>query len=159
MSAVRALHRGQPATALGRSLGLLHTGSRPSRTSALTDPLALADVRSITAKALAAPHFEVAVRLAVVSPESIPRRQGRISRRARARQVVSALGLAAGRNHLICRRLLRAGVVGRRRLRRGFLLSLPELAALAHLPATPARYGLPAAPARRLAPPSGVAHG
>ena len=73
--------------------------------------------------------------------------------------MAAALGLYAGRNHLVARRVVRPGsAIGNRMLRHGFLCSLPELAALAHLPAEPAGYGLPSAPARTVAPPPEVAH-
>ncbi len=157
--AARALRRGQPTTGIGRALDLLHDRSRSTRGAASSDPLALADVRDITAKLTAPPHFEVAVRYGIASPPGTPRRDGRRSRRARGREIAAGLGLYAGRNHLVARRLTRPGnAIGTRRLRRGFLCCLPELAALAHLPAEPAGYGLPAAPARTVALPPEVAH-
>ncbi len=157
--AARAIRRGQPTTSVGRALDLLHDRSATTRSAAGTDPLALADVRDITAKLTAPPHFEVAVRYAITSPPGTPRREGRRSRRARSREVAAALGLYAGRNHLVARRLTRPGSgIGNRQLRHGFLCSLPEVAALAHLPAEPAGYGLPSAPARTVAPPPEVAH-
>lgn len=152
--AARAVRRGQPTSATGRALDLFHNRPATSRTSA--DPLALGDVREITAKIAAAPHFEVAIRYAVTGPAG---RDGRRRRRARLRQIGAALGLYAGRNHLVGHHLARpAGVLAGRRLRRGFLACAPELAALAHLPGEPAGYGLPAAPARTVAPPPEVAH-
>jgi hypothetical protein len=157
--AARALRRGHPTTGVGRALDLLHDRSRTTRSAASADPLALADVRDITAKLTAPPHFEVAVRYAITSPPGATRRDGRRSRRARSREIAAALGLYAGRNHFVARRLARPGTaIGHRMLRRGFLCSLPELAALAHLPAEPAGFGLPSAPARTVAPPPEVAH-
>lgn len=156
--AARARRRGLPTTAVGRTLDVVHNQPASQRNSASTDPMALADVRDITAKVIAAPHFEVAVRYAVASTPGMARRDDRRLRRARGRQIAAALGLYAGRNHLVARRLLRPRNVASRRLRHGFLLSLPELAALAHLPTEPAGYGLPAAPARTVAPPPEVAH-
>jgi hypothetical protein len=154
--AARAIRRGQPTSATGRALDLLHNRSTVGRPSAYADPLALGDVREITAKVAAAPHFEVAIRYAVTGSAG---RDGRRRRRARLRQISAALGLYTGRNHLVGHHLGRpAGALAGRRLRRGFLASAPELAALAHLPAEPAGYGLPAAPARTVAPPPEVAH-
>ncbi len=154
--AARAIRRGQPVTTVGRALDVLARQPAATGGSAYSDPVALADVREITAKIGAAPHFEVAVRYAVSGPAG---REGRRRRRARLRQISAALGLYTGRNHLVGRRLARpADVLARRRLRRGFLASAPELAALAHLPSEPARYGLPAAPSRSIAPPPEVAH-
>jgi len=154
--AARAIRRGQASTTLGRAVDLVQGRTSGGRSPASGDPLALADVREVTAKVAAAPHFVVAVRYAVTggSGHDATRR-----RRAHLRQITAALGLYAGPNHLVGRRLPRAAtVLGRRRLRRGFLASAPELAALAHLPTQPASYGLPTAAARRVAPPPGVAH-
>ena len=147
-----ATRRGRPTTRTGRALALLHR--HPGRgVGGVADPLALTDVRDITAKVTAAPHFLVAVRYALAAPPGT-RGEARRWRRAKAREIAAGLGLFAGRNHLVARRQARSGRgVGCRRLRVGFLASAPELAALAHLPAEPAGYGLPAAPARHVAPP------
>ena len=153
-----ARRRGQPTTRTGRALDLVHHHPGTTGVGGAPDPLALADVRDITAKVTAAPHFVVAVRYGLTGPPG-PRRQARRWRRAKAREIAAGLGLFAGRNHLVARRLARGGRhIACRRLRSGFLCSLPELAALAHLPAEPAGYGLPAAPARHVAPPAEVAH-
>jgi hypothetical protein len=153
-----ARRRAQPTTRTGRALDLVHHHPGATALRGAPDPLALADVRDITAKVTAAPHFVVAVRYGLTGPPG-PRRQARRWRRAKAREIAAGLGLFAGRNHLVARRLARGGRrVACRQLRSGFLCSLPELAALAHLPAEPAGYGLPAAPARHVAPPAEVAH-
>ena len=153
-----ARRRGQPTTRTGRVLDLVHHHPGTTGVGGAPDPLALADVRDITAKVTAAPHFVVAGRYGLTGPPG-PRRQARRWRRAKAREIAAGLGLFAGRNHLVARRLARGGRhIACRRLRSGFLCSLPELAALAHLPAEPAGYGLPAAPARHVAPPAEVAH-
>ena len=153
-----ARRRGQPTTRTGRALDLVHHHPGSSGVGGPPDPLALADVRDITAKVTAAPHFVVAVRYGLTGPPGL-RRQARRWRRAKAREITAGLGLFAGRNHLVARRLAWGGRgVACRQLRSGFLCSLPELAALAHLPAEPAGYGLPAAPARHVAPPAEVAH-
>lgn len=140
--AVAAARRGRPAN--GRwSTGLVTNGPGPST----ADPLALADARDGTAKLTAGPHFEVAIRFAVAGGS-------KRHRRARCRQLAAAYGLYAGRSHLVARVLwFPDWALTSRRVGRGFLVSLPELASLAHLPATPARYGLTAAPARTVAPP------
>jgi hypothetical protein len=152
-----ATRRGQPTTRTGRALDLLH--HHPGRgVGGVADPLALIDVRDITAKVTAAPHFVVAVRYALAAPPGT-RGEARRWQRAKAREIAGGLGLFAGRNHLVARRQLRSGRdLCCRRLRAGFLASAPELAALAHLPAEPAGYGLPAAPARHVAPPAEVTH-
>jgi hypothetical protein len=154
--AARAIRRGQPTTAVGGALDLLHHRSTTGQSTAYSDPLALTDVREVTAKVGAAPHFQIAIRYATSGP---PGRECRRRRRAQLRQIAAAFGLYTGRNHLVGHHLARPRqVLEGRRLRRGFLASATELAALAHLPAEPAGYGLPAAPARTVAPPPEVAH-
>lgn len=152
----RAIRRGQPTTGVGRLVDVVRTSPSTSRTSTGSDPLALADVREITAKAASPPHFQAAIRYGVTGPAG---RRSRRHRRARARQISASLGLFTGRNHLVGQPLARPRTtLTRRRLRGGFLLSAPELAGLAHLPAAPAGYGLPAAPARATRPPVEAAH-
>lgn len=152
----RAIRRGQPTTSVGRLLDLLRTSPSTSRPSTGSDPLALADIREITAKAASPPHFQVAIRYGVTGP---PGHHSRRRRRADARQISASFGLFTGRNHLVGHHLARpAATLTRRRLRGGFLLSAPELAGLAHLPTEPAAYGLPAAPARSTRPPVEAAH-
>jgi hypothetical protein len=161
----RRIRRARGAAAAARSgdnqpnmlsrRGPLRTASTQRRATA--DPVAAADVRDITAKVIAGPHFQVAIRIAVTGG---PGRAGRRHRQVRLAQFRAALGLYTGRNQLYARRLTRpVAALSRRRLRRGFLLSATELAALAHLPAEPGRYGLPAGPAHQVAPPTEIAHG
>ena len=78
--------------------------------------------------------------------------------RGLAHGLASATALYAGPNWLARRRLPRpAGKVNARVFRRGCLLSVPELAALAALPADPAVPGLARAGARSVPPPPGIA--
>ncbi len=143
-SAIGAL-RNFTATPSGRTAGRTTTN----------DPLALADVRVVTAKVNDGPHFEVAVRYAVAGGDG---RGGARLRRRRLRQLGAALGLFTGRNRLVGRYVLlrRRAFVGGRRLGRGFLCSTAEMGALAHLPAEPSNFGMAAAPARTVAPPRDV---
>lgn len=146
--AMAAARRGRPAN-WRWSTGLVTNGPGPNT----ADPLALADARDGTAKLAAGPHFEVAIRFAVAGGS-------KRHRRARCHQLAAAYGLYAGRSHLVARVLwLPDWVLTTRRVGRGFLVSLPELATLAHLPATPARYGMTAAPARTVAPPRVTTNG
>jgi hypothetical protein len=160
--AVLALRRGTPTSGSARLLdalggatgGLLDASTGRSPHGASSDPLALADVRVVTEKVQAAPHFEVALRYGVEGGEG---RIGRRTRRHRLRQLDAALGLYTGRNHLVGRHLARPrAALTSHRMHRGFLCSAAELAALAHLPAEPAAYGMAAAPARTVAPPREV---
>lgn len=153
----RAIRRAQPTTGIGRALDLIHHRPSTGQSTAYSDPLALVDVREVTAKVDAAPHFQLAIHYAASGP---PGRDSRRRRRAQLRHVAASFGLYTARNHLVGHRLFCPRQrLERRRLRHGFLASAAELAALAHLPAEPAGYGLPAAPARTVAPPPEVAHG
>ena len=122
------------------------------------DPWLLTDLRAVKEKT-SQPLFEVNIRYAVVAQEDEeagPDDRGRRSRvRGLADGVASAFGAHTGRNRLGRHRIrLRdtARVLARRRLRRGFLLSVTELAALAHLPYDTLLPGLEASAARRVAP-------
>ncbi|MDF5757603.1 ATP-binding protein, partial [Spongiactinospora sp. TRM90649] len=117
-----------------------------------------AEARAIRDKAVQ-PRYEVAVRYAVQADEGDekPLRRGAI--RGRAHAIASAFAVFSGHNRLERRRLLRpARQLAARRLRRGFLLSVPELAALAHLPMDPAVPGLQRAGANAIAPSPQIAH-
>lgn len=149
----RALRRGQHPTRAGRLLDLLNptTTTMGSRRAHTDDPARHADVQAITRKA-ATPGFQVAIRYGVATTvERNPR--GRL--RARAHALAAAFAIHAGRNRLArthhpSRLALRA--LGGR-LGRGILLSLDELAALAHLPWDRGVPGLERAGARSVAPP------
>lgn len=151
--AARALRAGVPLRS-GPSAAVRQTRAAP--VSGRADPMALADVRTITGKLTDAPLFQVAVRIAASSP---PGRAGRRARTAWLRQVAGALGLYSGRQRLLLVRARRGGrALERRQPGRGFLAGVHELAALAHLPAQPSRYGLTVAPARAVAASTEVTH-
>jgi hypothetical protein len=108
-------------------------------------------VRAILAKA-SIPAFEVAVRYAVATAATTPHAKHRL--RGRAHALASAFAIHTGRNGFRRRRLRRPAVVlAARRLGRGDLLSVPELAAVAHLPLDVAVPGLARAGAKAVAPP------
>ncbi len=150
----RALRRGQHPTRPGRLLDLLNptSSSMGSRRAYADDPARHADVHAITRKA-AGPGFEVLIRYGVATSVQHHVR-GRL--RARAHALAAAFAAYAGRNRLArghhpsrrCARALRE-----RRLGRGMLLSLDELAAVAHLPWDRGVPGLERAGARSVAPP------
>ena len=120
------------------------------------DPWLADDLRAVKDKT-AQPLFEVAVRYATTTSNSTGtgtgtgrRSEGSSLARVRglADGVASAFGAFTGRNRLARRRVHfrpAADVLARRRLRHGFLLSVTELAALAHLPYDTALAGLEAA--------------
>jgi Helicase HerA, central domain/TraM recognition site of TraD and TraG len=104
----------------------------------------------------AGPRWAVAIRYAVtISPDGNPASGERARLRGRAHALASAMALySSGHNYLARRRLFRpATALARRRLGRGQLLSVPELAAIAHLPLDTAVPGLERAGARAVPPP------
>ena len=156
--AAAARRAGRPASRLGRLVDLATPG--PSAQAAATDPSRSADVADILDKA-AQPCWAVALRYAVATTATDRRatdRQAAARLRGRAHAVASAFALFSGRNRLDRHRLRHpAEVLAARRLGRGNLVSVAELAALAHLPTDPAVPGLARAGANAVAPPPAVA--
>jgi hypothetical protein len=150
--AAAARRAGRPASRLGRLVDLATPG--PSTQAAATDPSRGADVADILDKA-AQPCWAVAVRYAVAT--TAVDRQAAARLRGRAHAVASAFALFSGRNRLDRHRLRHpAEILAARRLGRGNLVSVAELAALAHLPTDPAVPGLARAGANAVAPPPAV---
>jgi hypothetical protein len=165
-------HRaGQPARLTSRLLDAASPGGHPSgprRTASRSDPELAAEIRAATEK-LASPQWETLIRYGVATTAApVPAGAGRWRARAATAQadarlrglahaLASATALYAGRNWLARRRLRRpAAAIGSRRLRRGDLLSVPELAAIARLPSDPALPGLARAGARAVPPPPAI---
>jgi len=147
------LQRGGGGTALGRFLDIFTPGSRPA-TRRPPSPAQSADIRSIQTKA-SEQAWEVAARYAVATGESA--RDRRPWLRGRAHELASAFGVFTARNRLRRRRLRHtAAALASRRLDRGDLLSVPEIAVIAHLPIDRAVAGLVRAGAKAVAPPVGV---
>jgi hypothetical protein len=168
--AARKQRTGQSARMTTRLLDLASPGRGASRGSAATrDPDLAAEIREATAK-LAGPQWETLIRYAVATTAPAQARDGagRWERRAAAAQqqarlrglahaLASATALLTGRNWLARRRLRHpADATGSRRLLKGDLLSVPELAALARLPADPSLPGLARAGARAVPPPPAI---
>jgi hypothetical protein len=110
------------------------------------DPSVEGDVRAILAKA-SSPLWRCQVRLAVASPS-------RDTARGRIHGLAGAFAVFEGRNGFR-RRRIRGGIrtVRARRMARSYLLSVPELAQIASLPAAGSIPGLERAGARTVAPP------
>lgn len=127
------------------------SGNRGARPSGPADPTVEADVRSILEKA-SSPLYEAVVRIAVTSPER------RIAR-GKIHALAGAFAVFDGRNSFT-RRRLHGGIrsLRSRSLRRGYLLSAPELARLANLPSAEALPSLDRARARTLAAPRLLPH-
>ncbi len=154
--AARRIKAGQSATRAARLFDLLT--HQPARTgTSRTDPEHGAEVRAMVTK-LASPQGEVAIRYAIATTAGdTPNLRGQL--RGRAHSLASAFALFAGRNWLARQRLRHPDVINSRWMRRGGLMSVPELAALAHLPLDDAVPGLERAGARAVPPPPGVPAG
>ncbi|MFC5830627.1 type IV secretory system conjugative DNA transfer family protein [Nonomuraea insulae] len=134
----------------------IHTGHAVSKDQAVRLEGA-AEARAIRDKAHR-PRYEVAIRYAVQADGTGETRTNAI--RGRAHAIASAFALFSGYNRLERHRLLMpARRLASRRLGRGFLASIPELSALAHLPLDVAVPGLQRAGANTVAPSPQVARG
>jgi hypothetical protein len=166
--AARKQRAAQPARLTSRLLDLASPGTHASsgtrRAASRSDPELAAEIRETTAK-LASPQWETLIRYGVATTAApVPAQAGRWqARAARAQQMARLRGLAhalascaalyTGRNWLARRRLRHpAAAICSRRLPRGDLLSVAELAAIARLPSDPALPGLARAGARAVAP-------
>lgn len=148
-AAVNRLHTGRPAHA--SALTALITGtvrelldvltpgasarnhSTASHPTLQSNPQRTEELRAVREKA-AHPQWEAGLRYAVAASGNGPEARGRI--RGLADSVFAVFAVLAGRNALARHHLPRpAAAITARRMRRGALLSAPELAALAHLPA------------------------
>jgi len=154
--AARRIKAGQPASRASRLFDLL-THQPQKSGSGRTDPEHAAEVRALVTKA-ASLQWEAAIHYAVSGAAGAA--DGGRWARGRAHAIASAFTLYAGRNWL-ARKRLRHGpqVIGARRMRGGDLLSVPELAALAHLPLDAAVPGLERAGATAVVPPPGIPGG
>ena len=151
--AAAARRAGQPTRRVARVLDLLTPG--PATKPTAVDPTRGADVADILDKA-AQPCWAIAIRYAISSAATD--RQAKARLRGRAHAVASAFALFSGRNRLERHRLAHpAKVLAARRLGKGSLVSVAELAALAHLPTDVAVPGLSRAGANAVAPPPAVA--
>jgi hypothetical protein len=169
--ALRRMRGGQAPRLASRLLDQASPGSaRSPRPAAMAaDPDRAAQIRAAAAK-MAAPQWDAQIRYVTATVAAVPyggwrerlrARPARAKARARLRGLAhglaSATALYAGPNWLARRRLPRpAARVNARVFRRGCLLSVPELAALARLPGDTALPGLAQAGARSLPPPHGI---
>jgi hypothetical protein len=151
--AATARRAGRSATRLGRLIDLITPG--PTVQAATIDPTRSADVADILDKA-AQPCWTICVRYAVATTATDRQASARL--RGRAHAVASAFALFAGRNRLDRHHLAHpTAALAARRFGRGDLVSVPELAALAHLPTDASVPGLARAGAKAVAPPHAVA--
>ncbi|WP_435125912.1 type IV secretory system conjugative DNA transfer family protein [Micromonospora tulbaghiae] len=130
------------------------------------DPVAGADARTIVDKAVRVPHFEIAIRYAVATgPDRTPpneQRSAQVHERliGLGHTIASAAATYTGPNRLRRMRMPQpVATIAGRRLRRGFLATVPELAALAALPQDLAVPGLDRARAKAVPAPVQVPSG
>jgi hypothetical protein len=148
-----ALRTGRPRSKLVRFVDFWMTKGVPQPSSLSADPTRATDVRAITEKA-ASLCFEATVRYGIVTAGGHGARQ---RLRAEGHGIVGAFAMFDGRNHLTRRRLaLPWRALSTRRLGKGDLYSVAELAALAHLPLDRTVAGLSRAGAHAVTPPPEV---
>ena len=149
LAAAQRIRAGVPTSRTLRLLELVLPGPPPQRPT--LDPTVSPDVRAVLEKA-SHPLYRCLVRL--------ERQRARTSEVARGRMHALAGAFAAYEGRVGLRRRRVRGAERKLRLRtlgrRGYLLSIPELAALAHLPAERALPGLLRAGARSVSPPPGL---
>ncbi|WP_433498810.1 type IV secretory system conjugative DNA transfer family protein [Sphaerimonospora sp. CA-214678] len=152
--------------------GPSHSRIPPQRLQHATDRAVYleetAEARAIRDKALQ-PRYVVAVRYAVQADDptggdakamKVANAARRNAIRGRAHAIASAFALFSGHNRLERQILaMPAAHLAGRRMGRGFLLSVPELAALAHLPLDVAVPGLQRAGANTVPPSPQIAYG
>ncbi|ALG14633.1 type VI secretion protein [Kibdelosporangium phytohabitans] len=174
--AARKVHTGRSHRLVGRLLDTVTPGmsGRTRRSaSALTKTGALhsdpqtsleyaAQNRAIVSKQRGS-QFETVVRYAVATllPADTADGEIRTTRdiaRGRAHALAASFASYTEHNHYTRHRIHNPGrVIDSRRLGHGDLLSVPELAAIAHLPTDEAIPGIQRAGARAIAPPPGIA--
>ena len=156
--------RGTPRpTLIGAFLDLLTPGPttrpRPPGAVAAAHPERAGEIRAVLEKA-AAPRFAVTIRYAAATTHTTNPSASRAWVRGRAHALASAFAIYAGRNHFDRHHLGHpAATLAERRMHHGDLLSVTELAAIAHLPYDPAVPGLARAAANSVPPPPSVATG
>jgi hypothetical protein len=159
--------RGQHTpTLVSRALDLITPGGHrpvPVRPAGPVPPEEAAASRAIGVKALQARWETRAVYALTTSQRPADRRFRRAEQdrlRGRAHSLAAAFSLVAGHNYLNRRPLPHPALtVNSRRLRRGGLLAVDELATLARLPLDTAVPGLARAGAAAVAPPVGIPTG
>ncbi|WP_338596947.1 type IV secretion system DNA-binding domain-containing protein [Saccharopolyspora sp. SCSIO 74807] len=163
--AARHLNAGRSARLVGRLLDLVTpgpSGTKPSSSQPTLDPQTSlefqAQNRAIVAKQRG-PQWDTLIRYAVTTtvPIETPKEQTtrvREQARGRAHAIAGTFSGFTEHNHYRRQRLRHpVRALSRRRLRRGDLLSVPELAGIAHLPTDEGLPGVARAGARAVPPP------
>lgn len=169
----RRVHTGGSTRLVGRLLDLITPGATTGRTRHTMTSGALhsdpqtsleysAQNRAMVTKQRGS-QYETVIRYAVVTllPKDAAETEVRAARdiaRGRAHALAASFASYTEHNHYTRHRLRHPDtVLGERRLHRGDLLSVPELAVLAHLPTDESIPGVQRAGARAIAPPPGIA--
>lgn len=163
-AALRGGHPTRPQTHLFDLITPIPATRSKQHSSYIQHPERAAEVRAILDKSHE-PQWEIAIRYGIATdPAAAPQREGTKPRtlhralrrglRGRAHAIASAYALYTGHNYLRRHRMRHPlTVLNKRWLRRGDLVSVSELAALAHLPWDPAVPGLTRAGAKAVPPP------
>lgn len=153
--AARTLRTGESFSLINKLLDFIQPGPPVKPTTLADDPTRAPDIRTILDKA-SGPGWEMVVRYAVGTQEE--GREARKRLRGRAHAIASAFGIFSGRNRL-ARHHLRGPVKASqsRCLGKANLVSIPELAGLAHLPTDLSIPGITRAGARPAVPPTSIA--
>lgn len=147
--AARMLRQGRSPSTAGRLLDLVTPGKIAAGTPA-DDPTRAADIRAILTKA-SSMGWECRIRYGVTSTETTNAAEAELTGRAHA--IAASFALFSGRNRLErCSLRKPAQALKARRLGRGDLVSIAELAALAHLPTDALIPGVERASARCVPP-------
>jgi hypothetical protein len=166
--AAHRVHTGSSVHLAGRLLDIITPGKTPStstRTPALDRQTSLeyaAQDRAVVEK-LRANQYETRIRYAVAAtiPADMTTGEAHAVRevlRGRGHAIASAFAAYSEHNYYRRHRLRRPiTTLADRRLGKGDLLSIPELAAIAHLPIDEATPGLQRAGAKAVPPPPGIA--
>jgi hypothetical protein len=171
--AARRVHQGSSGRLGGRILDAVTPGAHATRGGRTPDSRRIsqdpqlsleysAQNKAIVGKQRGS-QYETVVRYAVATDLSAEAgdelaRQARNTARGRAHALAAAFAAYTEHNHYTRTRLRHpAHALAERRLDRGDLLSVPELAALAHLPTDADIPGVERAGAKAVAPPPGVA--
>jgi hypothetical protein len=168
--AARRVHTGGSTRLVGRLLDLITPGiktSNSTRSAAVhSDPQTsleyAAQNRAIVAKQRGS-QYETMIRYGVATllPEDTTEAELHAARevaRGRAHALAASFASYTEHNHYTRHRLRHPGpALAERRLSTGDLLSVPELAAIAHLPTDEAIPGIARTGAKAIAPPPGIA--
>ncbi|MFE9748238.1 type IV secretory system conjugative DNA transfer family protein [Saccharothrix saharensis] len=166
--AARHVHSGRSATLVGRLLDLITPGIRPKPTGTAAQPdrqtnLAYAAQDRAIVEKLRGNQFETRIRYAVATTvtddtAAVDTRAIRDVLRGRGHAIASGFAAYSEHNYYRRVRLRRPlGALAERRFGKGDLLSIPELAAIAHLPTDESTPGLQRAGAKSVPPPPGIA--